>query len=258
MNPTASMSAVSPNLAIVDGRPVTTSLNVAEVFGKQHQHVLRAIDRLEVPGEFAASNFGRGSYLDANNQPRPMYQITRDGFTLLAMGFTGKAAMQFKLAYISAFNAMENELLEQAAGGSRKTVDFNYYRRTPSPSGLDIRYTLDLTKIIMRPSAKSLVVLERLTGIDCSDLAEEGTEEMGAVHLFVSECLRGCPGQRVSLADVYSGYRVWFRESRLPAANKIHALKTLSSSLRQSGFEVIKLGGRTWVMDTSLTLEVQA
>jgi prophage antirepressor-like protein len=145
-----------------------------------------------------------------------------------------------------------------AAEPNRKTVDFNYYRRTPSPSGLDIRYTLDLTKIIMRPSAKSLVVLERLTGIDCSDLAEEGTEELGTVHLFVSECLRDCPGQRVSLADVYSGYRVWFRESRLPAANKIHALKTLSSSLRQSGFEVIKLGGRFWVMDISLTLEVQA
>lgn len=101
-----------------DGKAVTTSLKIAEVFGKQHKDVLRAIEKLECPDEFARRNFAPGSYKDANNQDRPMYIVTRDGFTLLAMGFTGKAAMQFKVAYIEAFNAMERTIRESAAAGN--------------------------------------------------------------------------------------------------------------------------------------------
>jgi len=97
-------------VTVVDGRPVTTSLKVAEVFGKQHKHVLDAIRRLEIPEDCHRPNFRPVEYADAKGEKRPMYLITRDGFTLLAMGFTGKKAMQFKLAYIQAFNAMEAEL----------------------------------------------------------------------------------------------------------------------------------------------------
>lgn len=103
-------------VTIIGGQPVTTSLKVAEVFGKLHKDVLRAIRNLEsqIPAEVSQRNFAPSSY----EQPQPnggtklclMYHITRDGFTLLAMGFTGKAAMQFKLAYIEAFNAMEAQL----------------------------------------------------------------------------------------------------------------------------------------------------
>jgi len=110
-------------VAVYDGQPCTTSLKVAEVFGKRHDHVLRAIKEMaapnfggsEIPADFAQLNFKRGTYLDANQQERPMFHITRDGFTLLAMGFTGKAAMRFKVAYIEAFNAMEKELRDIAA-----------------------------------------------------------------------------------------------------------------------------------------------
>ena len=100
-------------VAVYDGQPCTTSLKIAEVFGKQHRNVLQAIRDLEAPADFAQLNFKRGTYLDANQQERPMFHITRDGFTLLAMGFTGKAAMRFKVAYIEAFNAMEQQLRAQ-------------------------------------------------------------------------------------------------------------------------------------------------
>ena len=90
-----------------DGKPVTTSLIVAEKFGKLHKNVIRDIENLECPEEFSGLNFEPGSYTDAQNQERPMYLITRDGFTLLAMGFTGKEAMAWKLKYIHAFNEME-------------------------------------------------------------------------------------------------------------------------------------------------------
>ena len=97
-------------VAVKDGKVVTTSLKIAEVFRKRHTEVLRAIRELECPADFAGRNFASGSYRDANNQERPMYEITRDGFTLLVMGFTGEKAMEFKIAYIEAFNAMESEL----------------------------------------------------------------------------------------------------------------------------------------------------
>lgn len=89
---------------------VVTSLDVAETFGKEHRHVLRDIRELECSDDFRLSNFGQTSYLDSQNKSQPMYYITRDGFTLLVMGYTGEKAMRFKEAYIRQFNAMEKAL----------------------------------------------------------------------------------------------------------------------------------------------------
>lgn len=91
---------------------ITTSLKVAEVFNKNHQHVLDAIRKLDCPKEFGLSNFRQSSYVNEQNKKLPMYDITRDGFSLLAMGFTGKKALQFKIKYIDAFNRMEAALLQ--------------------------------------------------------------------------------------------------------------------------------------------------
>lgn len=91
-------------------RLITTSLKIAEKFGKEHAHVLRDIRDMECSEIFRESNFGLSSYKSAQGKTLPMYEVTRDGFTLLAMGYTGKEAMRFKEDYINAFNAMENEL----------------------------------------------------------------------------------------------------------------------------------------------------
>lgn len=105
-----------PTVSLHDGRPATTSLEVAKFFGKQHQHVIRDITGLtdNCPESFSASNFGRASYLDEQAKNRPMYIIHRDGFMLLVMGYTGKKALAIKLAYIEAFNAMEEELARRS------------------------------------------------------------------------------------------------------------------------------------------------
>ena len=91
-------------------RLITTSLKIAEKFGKEHAHVLRDIRDMECSDTFRESNFGLSSYKSAQGKTLPMYEVTRDGFTLLAMGYTGKEAMKFKEDYINAFNTMENEL----------------------------------------------------------------------------------------------------------------------------------------------------
>ena len=91
-------------------RLITTSLKIAEKFDKEHTHVLRDIRNMECSNTFRESNFGLSSYKSAQGKILPMYEVTRDGFTLLAMGYTGKEAMKFKEDYINAFNAMESEL----------------------------------------------------------------------------------------------------------------------------------------------------
>ena len=99
-----------PEIAIVDGQAVTSSLAVADFFSKRHDDVLKKIRTLECSASFTARNFSVSDYTDCTGRKLPYYQITRDGFAFLAMGFTGKCAAQFKEAYINAFNQMEKQL----------------------------------------------------------------------------------------------------------------------------------------------------
>ena len=88
------------------------SLYVAEFFEKNHKEVLRDIRNIAAPNsglskEFAERNFALGSYKDKQNKKRPCYYLTRDGFTILVIGYTGKKALRFKELYIRRFNEME-------------------------------------------------------------------------------------------------------------------------------------------------------
>ena len=68
-------------------------IQLQSFFGKRHDNVLRAIERLECSEKFNALNFEVVKYIDQKGQARTMYNMTKDGFTLLAMGFTGKKAL---------------------------------------------------------------------------------------------------------------------------------------------------------------------
>lgn len=93
----------------------TTSLDIAEKFGKDHKHVLRDITALLQQNPNTATMFCQGTYTNSRNREYPMYKLNRDGFSLLVMGFTGKDATDWKVKYINAFNRMEqiirNELI---------------------------------------------------------------------------------------------------------------------------------------------------
>ena len=97
-------------LIISNGQPTASSRDIAEHFGKGHNHVLRDIDAMKKD----VSNFGQMFFdteiPDSYGRPQRAYLMNRDGFTLLAMGFTGKEALEWKVKYINAFNAMEQEL----------------------------------------------------------------------------------------------------------------------------------------------------
>lgn len=96
-------------------RLITTSLAIANHFNKSHDKVLRAIRNLDCSPEFSKANFGVTKYNSYNNVEKPMYEITRDGFVFLVMGFTGHQASIWKEKYIQAFNQLEQEASEKKA-----------------------------------------------------------------------------------------------------------------------------------------------
>ena len=99
------------NLVIMKNKQaVTTSLQLAETFGKNHRDVLKSIDNFKEDVRNFAQMFLEGNEPDSYGRDRRTYFMNRDGFTLLAMGFTGKKALQFKLQYIEAFNKMEAKI----------------------------------------------------------------------------------------------------------------------------------------------------
>lgn len=109
---TAASTAVDL-VEVENGKPITTSLKVAEYFGKRHADVIRSIEDQVLPNvsrTFNERDFALDTYADAKGEDRPMYILTRDGFTMVAMGYTGAKAMKFKEDYITAFNRMEDAL----------------------------------------------------------------------------------------------------------------------------------------------------
>ncbi|NAZ37138.1 phage regulatory protein/antirepressor Ant [Rubellimicrobium sp. CFH 75288] len=115
-----------PVVFVRDGEVFATSRDVAAFFGKNHRDVMRAIDVLvEQEPDLALRTFAQGVYTlpETGAQQHRMFDMTRDGFTLLAMGFTGAKALKWKLRYIEAFNAMEAEVRRIAQGGL--SIDLN-------------------------------------------------------------------------------------------------------------------------------------
>lgn len=89
---------------------MTSSLLVAKEFGKAHAKVMRDIENLNCSDEFRLANFGDSYFKNEQGREFPMVTMTKDGFSFLVMGYTGKKAARFKEAYINAFNKMESEI----------------------------------------------------------------------------------------------------------------------------------------------------
>ena len=106
---------------VTDGQVVVSSRRVAENFGKEHKHVLQSIRDILVAEKSATKFFGESKH-EYRGQTFPEYLMNRDGFSLLVMGFTGKKALEWKIKYIQAFNAMEEELRKPKAIPEKNSV----------------------------------------------------------------------------------------------------------------------------------------
>lgn len=112
MNTQAIAPATMQNLVAVveSGALMTTSLKVADAFGKRHDNVLRKLESLSCSPEFTALNFEESEYTDTTGRKLSMWNMTKDGFIFLVMGFTGTKAAAIKEAYIAEFNRMADEI----------------------------------------------------------------------------------------------------------------------------------------------------
>lgn len=184
-------------VTIKHNQPITTSRQIAITFGKEHRAVLHAIHNLResTPTNFNQRNFASADYRDTQGKRQPMYELTRDGFTLLAMGFTGKRALEFKLAYINAFNEMERKLAEPKTitvkSHTRRIARKPTQKALPAPATDNVRgdFLYEKMKLMVVASEffdKATDVTDRAqrlsTAIDCMSSAYRITNQIKGVR----------------------------------------------------------------------------
>lgn len=224
---------IAPVVFEVDGQVRATSRDVAKLFGKNHRDVLRAIDELVTAepslAEGGMRNFAQTPYLEpSTGQTYRQYEMSRDGFVLLAMGFTGAKALKFKLAYIEAFNRMEKSLRDRASDPMRALNDPAAMR------GLLLNYSekvlaLEAEKAELTPKAEAL---DRIATADGSLSITEAAKalQMRPKDLFSYLNAHGWIYKRAN-APNYLGY-----QSKTSAGLLEHKVTTV---LRADGSEKI-------------------
>ena len=201
---------------------VVSSRDVARVFERNHRDVLRNIRELECSEGFTERNFALSEYKDEKGELRPEYLITRDGFTFLAMGFTGAKAAAFKEAYIEAFNRMERALFIQE------------HDALEPPDYKKARFMLDgLTafKDVMPYSEKRRIMCEyyELIGSPMPELEElQGGFMKDPIESFVDERVVPCPGARLSREDFYAGLCKWLQEQGGYIPSRCRAIRAVN------------------------------
>ncbi len=132
---------------------ITTSILVAEKFERNHRDILRAIKKLDCSPDFTKRNFTLSEYEDVTGRKLPMYQMTKDGFIFLVMGFTGSKAAKFKEDYINAFNEMHDYINSEQKQLYKEYVDaleqFERFSELASQAGK----TLNLVGKKLKPRA---------------------------------------------------------------------------------------------------------
>ncbi|MGJ3203049.1 hypothetical protein DCM94_07520 [Campylobacter jejuni] len=109
MEKLAVINGVNVELEVANDQVTTTSLDIAAVFNKRHDNIIAKIETFP-KDSFTDLNFKASKYIDSTGRILPCYKITRDGFSLLVMGFTGEKAYKWKVEFIKVFNEMEKRL----------------------------------------------------------------------------------------------------------------------------------------------------
>jgi Rha family phage regulatory protein len=189
--------AVIPHVAIRENRVVTDSISVAEYFEKRHDDVLKKIRAVmtECDPAYRLRNFAETVYQRENPSggqgiSTPMYELTRDAFVLIVMGFTGKKALQWKIRYIEAFNEMEAELLRRSASPAPTYPPFSddYASRT------EMIYYQDFKPIFCRVLRPEEIVMSH-------EAMKEWLEMQGLIFFTIEEVKKLTVSQLAEIID---------------------------------------------------------
>lgn len=161
---------------ILNGQVITTDLLIAKAFGRTPSSVRRAIKTLNCSDEFRANNFAQTAYIDKQGKTQPSYQITKDGFVLLVMGFTGKQATEFKIKYIEAFNAMEKHINNAYQQFNEVCKQFNQRKDDVSDSARDMVFWKHEKPVLEKILYELKNELQLSLFNDDTDIKEEGAK----------------------------------------------------------------------------------
>lgn len=182
-----------------ESEPKTTTLAIADGTEIKHKAVIQLVRTYRGDlEEFGQLPFEMGVVSSHGAGQKTEYAILNEPQATLLLTYMRNSPVvrQFKKNLVKAFFAMREQLLDQRQ--ETKRVDMNYNRQTSAPMGLDVKYNLDLTKIVMNPSTVGVSLLERLTGIDMTDVhdiinetnhssydsADKGDAELIAAYLY--------------------------------------------------------------------------
>lgn len=203
------------NISNNDGVLVTESREVALNFGKLHKNIIRDIENVikNKPAQNWARYFIPHEYRDKKGEIRKQYLLTRDGFSLLVMGFTGQKALEWKLKYIEAFNRMEETIKNQ-----RFTVDPELLQCIKEANKLiPFVQDKDLRDIIARQALSKLynIDIPQLNVDDRTAYCDE------AIKNFIHTQCEVKKGLTVKIAVLYTAYLNWCEINEVHSLTKI-------------------------------------
>ncbi len=234
---------ISVVLDSVHNQLVVSSLQIAEDFGKNHRDVLRSIENLVAQNCAAKSLFYETTYENRGKQ-YPMYLMNRDGFSLLVMGFTGKEAMNWKLKYIQAFNAMEKRLMSPKMDETKqKEIDARYMNAKARIASIWLKLSERVPRNTEYQQICNSYASEALTGEKVLPLpkcderyytATEIAKMIGSNKNTVGKKAKAA-GIRPADENTESEYGMWFFD-KSPNSNK----EVTSFRYNQKGVDAIK------------------
>lgn len=252
-SPASSPSAVVPfqfeskevRALTIDGNPWFVAKDVCNVL--EHSNHRAAVDGLD-DDEKGVSKF----YTPGGQQE--MLIISESGLYTLIIRSNKPQAKPFRKWVTAEVLPSIRKTGGYALPNQGKRADIFHHRGPVSDSGLDIRYTLDLTKILTRPTKTSLTLLQRLTGIEMDDLVEDalhitpGREVETSLDGFLNDCTRAVPDPAppLTLALMHRAYLHWCLDHGLNQVN-IATSRELAARLRDLGYTLAKVGGRIQV-----------
>lgn len=243
-------------VSIQDKKIVTTSLQVAQTFEKKHKNVIQAIENL-VAEKSAAKFFSEGTY-ENRGKKYPLFYMNRDGYSLLAMGFTGNESLKFKLAYIEAFNRMEDYLIELNRSSTLTTRQWEELAKR-------VAAKFKVSSINKKVQPLSVLQIledeERELGVDLTEfknlLSQNVDSKSNAVKLFVEESCFVEARQKVKTVELYEEYLKWSveREGELLSNREFYQmLETLGFQKRRGARNALFIHGLATKKNQQLTL----
>jgi len=199
----------------ISGKDVKTdSLRVSSFFGKEHYNVVRDINSLDVSEEFGALNFNGTSYFDERGKEHSCYEMTKNGFLILAMGYQGKEAMKIKEAYIKAFDEMEQHL-------------YGSVKRRECPIGFSHSTVSGFIKLYGLENAQQYFAKQLDINLEEMQLPHSKKSAVDSVKAFSALHIEEDSKMMVHKDDLYTEYEAWCKSQSILAESASRFFKQL-------------------------------